>query len=192
MVVAGFLTVLPAVAALFDTPYELTPPVNGGYVTPPTGTTFGDPLDPPTQWTVTAGGDYWTVNTIPSPTQELQLSVIDHVGGGPGATDLLFETTAAANGTFGFNFGAAYGFNAPEIAFVQNGLDVLLNPASGSFQFNLLAGDTFGFRLEAISGAIAGQATLTIIPEAGGAAWAVVLCLLAMGRRMRVQRLADC
>jgi hypothetical protein len=110
-----------------------------------------------------------------------------------GPASLVFRTgPLLASGTITFDFTAAYGFNSPQIAFQVNGLDINLDPASGSFSIPLLAGDTFGFRLQAITdGAIASQATLTVtnfVPEPQ------VVVLLAGGlitlglRRWRLSR----
>ena len=175
VVLAG-LSFTSAAIADFAAPYQYTPPPPGTYTNAAPGSTFG-------AWTLTVGtGDNWQVETDPTGPAELNLSVIDFVGGGPGPATLRFQTTAPAAGSFAFDFTTAYGFNSPTIAFIQNGLDVLVNPASGSYSFTLAAADTFGFRLSATEAGIASQATLSIVPEPQAA------MLLAFGALALIRR----
>ena len=155
------LSLTTAAFADFAAPYELMPPAAGTYTNEAPGSTHG-------AWTLTVGtGDNWQVQIDPTGPAELQLSVLDFVGLAPGPASLRFQTSSVAGGSFAFDYTTAYGFNSPQIAFIQNGLDVVTNPASGSYTFSLLPGDTFGFRLSATEAGIASQATLTIVPEPG-------------------------
>jgi hypothetical protein len=168
----------------FSGALSLTPPAPGSYVNSPNLSTFGG-------WTLTTPGtgDQWGVNTAFAPTN-LTLFVLDLVGvnAGPAALTLTTAPFASA-GTLEFDFTAAYGFNSPQIAFQVNGLDIAFNPSSGSASIPVLVGDTFGFRLSAITdGSIASQATLTVssVPEPQvGILSAFGLAILGLGLRRR-------
>ena len=74
VVLAG-LSFTSAAIADFAAPYQYTPPPPGTYTTAAPGSTFG-------AWTLTVGsGDLWQVETDPTGPAELNLSVIDFVGG---------------------------------------------------------------------------------------------------------------
>lgn len=177
----------------FSGAFSLTPPAASGYVNSPNGSTFGG-------WILTTPetGDLWGVNTLYAPTN-LTLYVLDFVGAITGPTALTLTTAPLPSaGTIEFDFLAAYGFNSPQIAFQVNGIDVAgyINPSSGSASIPVLLGDTFGFRLSAITaGDVASQATLTVdnfvvVPEPQvGILSALGLAILGLGlRRRRVLR----
>lgn len=172
----------------FSGAFSLTPPPAGGYANSPNGSGFGG-------WILTTpgSGDLWTVNTALAPTN-LTLSVLDLVGVNAGPCALTFTTAPLPfTGTITFDFLTAYGFNSPQIAFQVNGLDLggYINPPSGSASIPVLLGDTFGFRLSAITaGDVASQATLTVsnfaIPEPHvGILCALGLAILGLLRQKR-------
>ena len=170
----------------FSGAFSLTPPAAGVYVNSLNGSGFGG-------WILTTPGtgDQWGVNTSLAPTN-LTLFVLDLVGVITGPTALTLTTAPLPfAGTIQFDFTAAYGFNSPQIAFQVNGVDVAgyINPSSGSAIIPVLPGDTFGFRLSAITaGDFASQATLSVgnfvVPEPQvGILAAFGLAILGLGRR---------
>jgi hypothetical protein len=171
----------------FSGVFSLTPPAVGSYINSPNSSTFGG-------WILTTPGtgDLWGVDTGLA-TTNLTLFVLDFVGEITGPTALTLTTAPLPfAGTIQFDFLAAYGFNSPQIAFQVNGFDVAgyINPSSGSASIPVLLGDTFGFRLSAITaGDVASQATLTvfnIVPEPQvGILSAFGLAILGFGLRRR-------
>ena len=142
---------------------------------------FQDAYDP-INWTFTNSNADGFVNTGGAPAS-ISLTGGNNGSGSSGTTD--YTTTAAAAGTvtFDWNYSTADGPFWDTFGYLLNGSFTFLtnSPSNGTSTFNVLAGDSFGFRVYTLDN-IFGPGSVTIsnfsapIPEPS-----TVLSLLVLG-----------
>lgn len=136
----------------------------------------------PINWTFANSNADGFLNTGGAPAS-ISLTGGDNGSGSSGTTD--YTTTAAAAGTvtFDWNYSTADGPFWDTFGYLLNGSFTFLtdSPSNGTSTFNVLAGDSFGFRIATVDNGF-GRASVTIsnfsapIPEPS-----TVLSLLVLG-----------
>ena len=151
----------------------------------------------PSNWTFTNSNADGSVNTSQAPTS-ISLTGGDDGSSAPGNTD--YTTTAAAAGEVMFDWDYST-FDGPfwDPFFVLNGTPIQLTDDSGSqiqsgtFMFDVLAGDIFGFRIRTIDNT-SGRATVTIsnfeapapaVPEPSNILGLITISALGVGTLLK-------